>query len=262
MKLERFHQQTWRTQMQMVNYYLSTFVLWSVITLSVALLVDYIFELGLRAERWQLVLSVNDQQVDVVPFLSGVFLFTACLIRALLPGQRRVLELEILHREFALKQEDVVNALYIFFQEDRAGVFKLKEQHDAVMERVRFALQHSDLHAMDHEVLEAAAMVSTRLSGLAQHFSTEKVAAAWKSLDVAQQQSALLEQTITELQNSQPELRRLEQTLSLKAATQQSQLQMLTDKLAGVVEQVDSEAAAALRANMERTVVPFTPSHR
>ena len=120
---------------------------------------------------------VNDQHVDVVPFLSGVFFFTACLICALLPGQRQVLELEIQHREFALKQEDVVKALNIFFQQDRAGVFKHKEQHDAVVERVRFALNHPDLHAMNAEVLEAAAMVSTQLSELAQCFSIEKVAA-------------------------------------------------------------------------------------
>ena len=85
---------------------------------------------------------------------------------------------------------------------------------------------------------------------------------ARNALDVAQQQSTLLEQTIIELQISLPKLRRLRKELDLKAAMQKSRLQMLIGELADVVEQVDPEAATALRANVKQTVVRFTPPHR
>lgn len=45
--LEKFHQQKLRTQAQIAVYYLSTFILLGVITLSAAILVDYTLELGL-----------------------------------------------------------------------------------------------------------------------------------------------------------------------------------------------------------------------
>jgi len=122
------------------------------------------------------VVGVNP--VDAGPLLQIGAAVALLAIVALLPGLARVRRLEAAHRSFRVGMEDVSRAYWAAHAADRAGLFALGREFDAVRERLEFLKRHPDLGAHEPELLELAAQMSTEARELAAIYSDEKVARA------------------------------------------------------------------------------------
>lgn len=107
-------------------------------------------------------------------FLLLLALLTFVALCAALPSANRVLTLNLTHRDFRINMLDVQRAYWLMHQADREGVFELKEQFDAVRERIDWALSQPELREIDQNLLVVAAQMSTKSKDLAEAFSQEK----------------------------------------------------------------------------------------
>lgn len=121
---------------------------------------------------------LGDTVIDAGPLLQFGLALTFLAILALVPGTARVRRLEAAHREFRVGMEDVTRAYWAAHAADRAGIFPLHREFDAVRERFEFLRQHPDLSDLEPELLELAAQMSTEARELARLYSDEKVARA------------------------------------------------------------------------------------
>lgn len=97
---------------------------------------------------------------------------------AFLPASQRVMRLEDSHRDFKLGVADIARAYRACHEADRAGIFKLESEFDAVRERFAFLRGHPDFATLESEILEIAAGMSVEAHGLAEVFSDETVTRA------------------------------------------------------------------------------------
>ena len=111
----------------------------------------------------------------VVQIVLTLFLLA---LMAFLPASQRVMRLETSHRDFKLGVEDIARAYRACHEADRAGLFTLESEFDAVRERFAFLRGHPDFAAMEAEILEIAAGMSAEARDLAEVFSDETMAQA------------------------------------------------------------------------------------
>lgn len=115
-----------------------------------------------------------------------------------LPANARMARLERSHRSFAIGMEDVSRAYRIAHAADRAGVFALSGEFDAMRARMDFLRRHPDLQHLEPELLQLAAQMSHETRELARTYSDEKVARAKRFLQERQEEvQALTDQLST-----------------------------------------------------------------
>ena len=130
------------------------------------------------------------------------------LLCVFLPSNTRILRLEAAHRDFRTGMDDVARAYWAAHAADRAGLFQLEREYDAVRERLRLLRDHPDLSALDGEILELAAQMSHESRELARIYSDDKVAHARENLSLRRHEAEELSDRIARASLATGELRR------------------------------------------------------
>lgn len=150
---------------------------------------------------------------------------------SMIPTNMRLNALETSHRSFQIGMDDVARAYHICHTADRAGVFTLSSEFDAVRERLAYLRDHPDLSRLEPEVLEVAAQMSQQSRQLADVYSNDKVARAKAFLEQRQQEAEDQQQLIVEALHAVHEIGKWAQQVELEESVVASQLAQLDEKL-------------------------------
>ena len=112
---------------------------------------------------------------NLFPYFGYTILFIGIVITALIPGNKRVLQLERSHRDFHITINDVVEAYYRAHTADRKSTFQLPGEFDGVRDRFEFLKSQPDLRDLEPEILTLAAQMSYTTRKLAVAFNDETV---------------------------------------------------------------------------------------
>ncbi len=158
---------------------------------------------------------------------------TALLVLLLffLPSSGRVMALERSHRNFRISMDDVARAYHVCHTADRAGLFTMSSEFDAVRERLAYLRDHPDLGHLENDVLEVAAQMGKQARHLADVYSDEKVARAKKFLTDRQTEAEEQQARIVEALHVCREIRRWADQVELEESVVASQLAQLDEQL-------------------------------
>ena len=137
----------------------------------------------------------------------GLMLLTI-LMTFYLPANTRMARLERSHRSFAIGMEDVARAYRQAHAADRAGVFALSGEFEAMRARMEHLRQHPDFQHLEPELLQLAAQMSLETRDLAQVYSDIKVARAKSFLQQRQEEVQRLTDRLAIARRTCDELRR------------------------------------------------------
>lgn len=162
---------------------------------------------------------------------------TAILVALMffVPGNLRMLALERSHRNFRVSMEDVARAYHICHTADRAGLFTLSSEFDAVRERIAHLRDHPDLGLLESDILTLAAQMSQQSRHLAEIYSDEKVARARDFLAERQKEAEAQQARIVEALHVVREIRRWADQVEVEEAIVASQLSRLDEQLQTVL---------------------------
>jgi len=187
---------------------------------------------------------LGDTVIDVGPALQSGLALTFLAILALVPGTARVRRLEAAHREFRVGMEDVTRAYWAAHAADRAGVFALHREFDAVRERFEFLRRHPDLSELEPELLELAAQMSTEARELARLYSDEKVARAEAMLLERRTEADRTGRLIERAHVVTRDLRRALAEVEMEEDVLRSRIAMLRDELEEIWSEIDGPGSA------------------
>lgn len=186
---------------------------------------------------------------DVIPWLTlpltfgevtypqaGVYVQIAltgllCAMAFMIPTNARVMKLEHSHRRFQLTMDDVARAYHLCHTADRAGLFTMSSEFDAVRERLAYLRDHPDLTQLEAGVMEVAAQMSQQSRHLADVYSDQKVAQAKEFLAQRQEEAERQQERIVEALHACTEIRKWAEQVELEESVVASQLQQLDEKL-------------------------------
>ncbi|MEL7459982.1 MAG: DNA repair protein [Pseudomonadota bacterium] len=174
---------------------------------------------------------VGANAIDAGPILQIGLCVVLATILAMLPASARVMRLERVHRSFQIDMNDVTRAYYAAHAADRAGVFQMHREFDAMRERMDFLTTHPDLGSLDPEILELAAQMSTEARDLAGIYSDERVAHARSMLAERHGEAERLDRLIDRAHVVTRDIRRTLEDVTLKEDTIRSRVAMLRDEL-------------------------------
>lgn len=194
----------------------------------------------------------GETTVDIGPFVQvGIAVFLT-LLCAFFPSARRVLRLEVMHRNFSLSMEDVTRAYWAAHAADREGTFTLGREFDAVRERLMFLRDHPDLADLEPAVLEIAAQMGTESRELARIYSDENVKRAKEMLEHRRAEAETLTERVAAAHGATTELRRMLADVEMDEEIVRSRIERLREELADLMPAIESPASdlPALRRSM------------
>lgn len=150
-----------------------------------------------------------------------------CLLCFYLPANGRMARLERSHRSFAMGMEDVARAYRMAHAADRASVFALSGEFDAMRARMDHLRNHPDLGHLEPELLQMAAQMSLETRELARAYSDVKVARAREFLKQRQEEVHSLTDRLAIARRTCDELRRWSQDVDAEERMAQTQLRRL-----------------------------------
>lgn len=162
-------------------------------------------------------------QIVLTIILASLFFF--------MPSAGRIMSLERSHRKFHMTMEDVARAYHMCHTADRAGVFTLSSEFDAVRERLSYLREHPDLDNLEPQVLELAAQMSQQSRELADVYSDEKVTRAKMFLRQRQEEVERQQSLIVEAHHALRDIRKWSQQVELEESVVASQLSQLEEQL-------------------------------
>ena len=162
-------------------------------------------------------------QIILTVILASLFFF--------MPSAGRIMSLERSHRNFKLSMEDVARAYHLCHTADRAGVFTMSSEFDAVRERLSYLRDHPDLDSLEPAVLELAAQMSRQSRELSDIYSNEKVARAKTFLRQRQEEAERQQTLIVEAHHALRDIRKWSQQVELEESVVASQLSQLEEQL-------------------------------
>lgn len=162
-------------------------------------------------------------QIAVTIILASLFFF--------MPSAGRIMSLERSHRSFQMNMDDVARAYHLCHTADRAGVFTMSSEFDAVRERLAYLRDHPDLDSLEPQILELAAQMSKQSRELADVYSDEKVARAKTFLRQRQEEAERQQQLIVEAHHALRDIRKWSQQVELEESVVASQLSQLEEQL-------------------------------
>src|SRR6056297_4166095 len=165
----------------------------------------------------------------------------AVMLCFFLPANARIMALETSHRRFDIGMQDVARAYHAAHAADRAGVFRLSSEFDAVRERLAWLREHPDLGSLEPGLLEVAAQMSHLSQELADIYSEEKVARARQFLRQRQQEVAAFNDRIERAKAVSQELRHWAHEVELEESVAASQLARLREDLMAVLPELGTE---------------------
>ena len=171
-----------------------------------------------------------------------------------LPSASLVLALENSHRNFRVSMNDVARAYHVAHTADRAGVFTMSSEFDAVRERLAFLRDHPDLGHLEHDVMEVAAQMGEQARDLADIYSDEKVSRARKFLAQRQEDAERQQERIVEALHVCREMKRWADQVELEESVVASQLAQLDDQLQAMLPELGFEPPR--RAEPSDTAMP------
>jgi hypothetical protein len=154
-----------------------------------------------------------------------------CAMAFMIPTNARVMKLEHSHRRFQLTMDDVARAYHLCHTADRAGLFTMSSEFDAVRERLAYLRDHPDLAQLEAGVMEVAAQMSQQSRHLADVYSDEKVTQAKNFLAQRQEEAERQQERIIEALHACTEIRKWAEQVDLEESVVASQLQQLDEKL-------------------------------
>ncbi len=154
------------------------------------------------------------------------------LLAATFPAAHRVMRLETSHRRFEIGMDDITRAYRAAHMADRAEMFGMQREFDAVRERYKHLRELPELAEIDAELLTIAAQMSEQSRDLAETFSDEKVARARESLKQRLRDTETLQARIQSAHAAIREIRRLMDEVDIEESTVAAQMQRLREELA------------------------------
>jgi len=158
-----------------------------------------------------------------------------------LPTNQRILALENSHRKFSIGIQDVARAYYVSHAADRAGIFKISSEFEAVRERLAYLRNHPDLSHLEPEALEIAAEMSYISKELAVVYADDKVERAREFLKQRQEEVDLFNERLERAKTISQELKHWQQEVELEEAVAAAQLERLRDELNSILPEVGAE---------------------
>ncbi|WP_299962339.1 DNA repair protein [uncultured Roseobacter sp.] len=155
------------------------------------------------------------------------------------PTNRRVLDLETAHRDFSLRMEDVARAYASVHAADRAGVFQMSSEFDAVKERILHLRNHPDLSALEPDIMEVAAQMSRISEELAQTYADARVDRAYDFLRQRQQEVDAFQERLDHAKALHADIRQWANRLEVDEAVAKSQLNRMIDDLQDILPDLD-----------------------
>ncbi|WP_394152942.1 DNA repair protein [Loktanella salsilacus] len=165
------------------------------------------------------------------PWVQGALTVLLAAMAFFLPSHLRLMELETSHRNFHISMDDVARAYHDVHAADRAGVFTLSSEFDAVRERLAYLRDHPDLSHLESGVMEVAAQMSVQSRHLAEVYSAERVARAKAFLRQRQQAAEEQQERIIEAMHICEQIRAWSDQVEREEARVASQLAHLDDRL-------------------------------
>lgn len=130
------------------------------------------------------------------------------LLLVYLPSNLRMTQLERSHRSFTVGMEDVARAYAHAHAADRAQVFTLSSEFEAMRQRMEYMRAHPHFQELEPEILQLAAQMSLQTRDLARTYSDEKVERAKGFLRQRQQEVQLMNDRLEVALQTSDELRR------------------------------------------------------
>jgi hypothetical protein len=165
----------------------------------------------------------------------------AVLLCVFLPANARIMALETSHRRFNIGMQDVARAYHAAHAADRAGLFRLSSEFDAVRERLAYLRDHPDLGTLEPDLLEVAAQMSHISRELAQVYSDDRIARARNFLTQRQQEVEAFNARLDQAKQITRELKHWSHEVELEESVAASQLQRLRDDLRDVLPELGLE---------------------
>lgn len=156
------------------------------------------------------------------------------LITVFLPSARKVRKLEFSHRRFEINMDDVTRAYRAAHMADRAEMFGVVREFDAVRERYQFLKSHPDLPEMDSELLTIAAQMSEQTHEMAQVYSDAKVARAKESLKQRLIDAEALQEKIQQAHSEVRDIKRKLEDVDMEESSVASQMQQLREAVSEI----------------------------
>ena len=153
------------------------------------------------------------------------------MLALFLPSARRVQRLENSHRRFEINMDDVTRAYRAAHMADRAEMFEMHREFDAVRERYQFLKSQPELGELDAELLTIAAQMSEQTREMAEVYSEAKVARARESLIQRKVDAEALEHRIQQAFADMRELKRVMEDVDIEESAVAAQLQRLRDEV-------------------------------
>ena len=168
----------------------------------------------------------------IVQSLVTVILLALCFF---VPSSMRVMKLEGAHRAFNIKMEDIARAYHVAHADDRRGIFRLKNEFDAVRERIAHLREHPDLGHLEPDVLEIAAQMAQQSHRLAQTYSEENVDRARRFLQQRQEEVERSREQIARAYHTSRELKRWIEEVETDEASVENQMARLDEELTDIL---------------------------
>ncbi len=144
-----------------------------------------------------------------------------------LPANTRMSRLERSHRSFAIGMNDVSHAYRAAHAADRAGVFALSGEFDAMRARMEHLRNHPDFQHLEPELLQLAAQMSLETRDLARAYSEERVSRAKGFLKQRQEEVQALTDRLAIARRTCDELRRWLTDIEADERSAQTQIKRL-----------------------------------
>lgn len=163
----------------------------------------------------------------------------AVLLCFFLPANARIMALETSHRRFHIAMQDVAQAYATTHAADRAGLFQIQSEFDAIRERLAYMREHPDLETLEPQILEVAAQMSYVSRELAEVYSDDKVDRARAFLKQRQQEVDQLQDRLDHAKSSALQLKSWMQDVETEESIAISQINRLREDLSTVMPQLD-----------------------
>ncbi len=200
----------------------------------------YTVACALGVAPW-LTMSASFGEVTYANFGQWLQIGATALLLAMaffLPTSARIAALEHSHRRFEMTMDDVARAYHLAHTADRAGLFSLSSEFDAVRERLAYLRDHPDLEQLEPQVLEVAAQMSQQARHLSDVYSDEKVARAKAFLQQRQEEVEAQQERIVEALHVTSQIRTWAQQVDVEESIVASQLSQLDEKLQAALPQL------------------------
>ncbi len=130
-------------------------------------------------------------------------------VAAFLPSSLRVARLEHSHRLFEIDMDDITKAYRAAHMADRAEMFEMRREFDAVRERYKFLKEKTNLSEIDDQLLIIGAQMSEQSRDLAERFSDRRVARVREGLERRREDVDTMEARLDEIQAKAVKLARM-----------------------------------------------------